>query len=215
MGAFRERIRVRTWLEYRGQYTVSGDKVYVKRIEIEAPLWRFPLYEEMEVVDEVWLVYGPAIRAFLAKDWFGAGHHGNYPFIKPSEIWLESNTYEEDRTALYFQESIDYFLMKSYNLDYPEAKIIADAYTTDYVAEEYATGRRTMQSFYPKKRKKVIRYSPPIYNKSDKGKNIELEDFRAAKESLLKKAPEINSKDWSTILGQLQKYEADLEKLPI
>lgn len=206
---------MKTWLEYRGQYSVNGDKIYVARAEVDAPLWRFPLYEEMQTVEEVWLVYGPAIRAFLNRDWFGAGHHGNYPFIKPSEIWLESNTYPEERPALYLHESITYFLMKDYKLDYPEAKIIADAYTSDYVNEQYATGRMSMKSFYPKKNKMVIHYQPPIRAKDDRGKNVELEDFRRAKTSLLKKAPKMSPKAWGDILSHLQKAESDLEKLPL
>lgn len=206
---------MRTWLEYRGHYTVSGDKVYVERVEIDAPLYEFPLFERMEGERETWLVYGASIRAFLFDDWNRWGHHWIYPFIKPGEIWIESNTYMEERGAIYMEAAISRFLMSTYDLTFDEAQVIADTYSTDYFQDAISKGVITLKSFYPKKRAQTIEYHPPIGKKRGKeAPNIELQWFQQAKLSLDTKRSDLEGEGWNQIFDRLDEVEEDLKDLP-
>lgn len=212
---------MRTWIEtrfdeYGGSYSVSGDKVYVEKVDIDIPLYEFPLYDQMEGVKETWLVYGAAVRAFLCQSFYGGGHHYVFPFIKPAEIWIESNTYPEERPALLLKQTIVRFLMKDLDLTYPEASIVGSAYSLKFQTEQYRTGHLTLKSFYPKKNAYVIDYAPAqrgeFENKKD-WDNVELKQFQMALGSL--RGRKLDSPEWKNIFDVLDEYEDDLARLPI
>lgn len=205
------------FLDYRGSFTVSGDKVYIEKVDIEAPLWKFPLYDQMELNADIWLVFGPAIRAFLSEDWHEGGHHYIFPWIRPGEIWIESNSYKEELPVIYMKYAISRFLMRDRGLTFLESEAISNAYATDHKIEEYRTGRMTLKSFYPKKNTLVIEYKPPVVEKLVRGKklkNVELEELRRAQESLLAKRDKLKDKGWDEIFEKLREVEEDLRRLP-
>lgn len=209
---------MRTWLEYREFYSVSGDKVYVERFDIDPPLWRFPLYNYMEMPRENWKVYGPAIRAYLNRNFYGGGHHYHYPFIKPSEIWIESSLYEEDLNPVYLRHLISRHLMKYDKLTYPQAELIGSVYETDLRLELRSTGEIPLKSFYPKKNSLTLDYAPPLIGEwvppRDRT-NTELERFLKIKKGLLEVRSELEEPEWDLIFEKLDEAQGDLEQLPV
>jgi len=206
--------RVRTYLEYRDQFTVSGDKVYVDRVEVEAPLYLFPFYELMEPPQETWLVFGPAIRAFLYEDWGLGGHYWIYPFIKAGEIWLDSTLETNDRKAVYSRFAISRFLMKQFGLNYLEADVIGRAYSTDIRVEDIRTGKVALHSFFPKKANLVLSYQPPTPEKRAKDqevKNWELEEVNGVIASLQARK-QLDQAKWAPIYEKLNLVAQDLTK---
>lgn len=205
---------MKTWLEYRDEYRVSGDRVYVERTKIEAPFWSFPLYDQMDIPDEIWLVYGPVVRAYLYNDWTLAGHHYVYPFIKPQEVWIESSSYEEERPALFLRAAIGRFLMREEKLSYLESETIAQAYSVDYMVDQFKTGKLALHSYYPKKNNLTLKYSPPNLVPGAT-ENVELASFKSARAMLEQRRKNLQGKGWDQIFEKLDQVEKDLSNLPL
>ncbi len=200
---------MRTWLEYKSTSQISGDRVYVDRIEIKSPLHEFPLFELMEGPSETWLVNGFIIRTYLCDDWHCGGHHYLYPFIKPGEIWIESNTYPEERPFIHMEWSISRFLMKEMNLPFLEAGLIGRIYGSSHMEEQIKNGSLIPQSLYPKKSNLILRYGPPTFT-GEKGSNPEADQIHQVIESLQGKQSRLEGNGWPQIISKLQKAEADL-----
>jgi len=208
----------KTWLEYRGFYYVSGDKIYQEQIEVDAPLYRFPLNKYMELIKETWKVYGPAVRTYLYDRFYGGGHHYIYPWIKPTEIWIESNVYEEDLVPTYMRYAISRYLMREQKLSYPQADTIARCYSTDLRVELRSSGDLPLKSFYPKKNSLTIAYAPPVRDKflpEDQRTNVELEEFQKVKASLEAEREKLEEPEWKQVFEKLDEVEEDLKQLPV
>lgn len=204
---------MRTWLEYQSTSRVTGDRVYVDRVEIDAPLYRFPLFEMMQGEKETWLVHGMVIRTYLCSDWYGGGHHFVYPFIRSSEIWIESNTYERERPAIYMAWAISRFLMKDIGLGFEDSHTIANTYAVDWVEEEVAAGRIAFDSYYPKKNNMTINWAP-INTNGKKDTNPEADQIKNAIQSVQAKKEKLKGPGWDEILNRLSQAEKDLRKIP-
>lgn len=203
---------MRTWLEYRGMYDISGDKVYEERLETDWPLETWPAATYMELPSEIWLVYGPVVRSYLSEDWSLGGHHYIYPFIRPSEIWLESNLYEEDREPVILKQLISWYLMGQLRIPMPAAEMVATVYSTNLRAERHISGDEVLVSRYPKKREQVLSYAPPTRDRLEakaKRVNTELEAFLAAREQLNETRPRGMDSVWEEIDRTLDRAEED------
>lgn len=206
---------MKTWLEYRGEYVVTGDKVYVERIQVDAPLHTFPFYELMEPPRETWSVYGPVIRAFLSQDWGTAGHHYIYPFIRTFEMWIDQGVPAEDRAMVYLRYTIGWWLMKETKLDFLEADTIGKVYSTDWRVERIRRGEVPLQTFYTKKANHLLKYIPPTPGKiraDQRRRNRELEDIQTTRKTVMEKRDSYPpySPYWDQILSDLDRAAEDL-----
>jgi hypothetical protein len=112
----------------------------------------------MDMKNELWMVYGPAIKNFLSPDWSGKGHHYLYPFIKPRELWINSNTYEEEIAPLYTRLAISKFLVRDMKMPTSVGEVVGKVYQLKLISSYLREGSN-FQSFFPKKSGLIL---PPV-----------------------------------------------------
>ena len=196
------------YLEYWGRFAVSGDKVYVSREEPELPESTFPLYVYTEPPSEVWAVYGPAIRTFLATDFYGGGHHYIFPFIRPSEIWIESNMYEEDKPYVYLEQFITRGLMREWRLSSSTASTVGTVYASKARVQDLSNSK-PLKSFFPRKSSMILSYRPMTLTKDEGNPDIQM-----AEEALreLDERSQLKEPEWAQVKATLREFIEDLQR---
>lgn len=140
---------MRAWLEYNGR-AIGGDRVYTREVAIPDGLASFPMYDRMDLKDELWMVYAPVVRSFLSSSWTDGGHHYQYPFIKPRELWISSNTYEEEIPVLYSKLAISKFLIRDYKLSMVTSDVIGMVFSGT-LRDQYFANSSNLKSLFQKK----------------------------------------------------------------